>query len=116
MSKELLKIEDLKIIYKTDMEIVHAVNGIDLSINEQETLGLVGETGAGKTSTALAILRLLPDRTAKVVQGRIMFQGEDSTARIAWRKNIYDFSGSNDVTQPCYYGGTPNRRSACSPQ
>ena len=77
MSKELLKIEDLKIIYKTDMEIVHAVNGIDLSINEQETLGLVGETGAGKTSTALAILRLLPDRTAKVVQGRIMFQGED---------------------------------------
>ena len=60
MPNELLKIENLEIVYKTDMETVHAVNGIDLSINKQETLGLVGETGAGKTSTALAILRLLP--------------------------------------------------------
>ena len=79
MPNELLKIENLEIVYKTDMETVHAVNGIDLSINEQETLGLVGETGAGKTSTALAILRLLPDRTAKAT-GRILFQGEDIAA------------------------------------
>ncbi len=77
MAKELLKIENLKVIYKTDMETVYAVNGIDLSINEQETLGLVGETGAGKTSTALAILRLLPDRTARVTDGKIYFQGQD---------------------------------------
>ena len=74
---ELLKIENLSVIYKTDMETVHAVNGIDLSIDKQETLGLVGETGAGKTSTALAILRLLPDRTAKVTSGSIRFQGRD---------------------------------------
>ena len=79
MPNELLKIENLEIVYKTDMETVHAVNGIDLSIHEQETLGLVGETGAGKTSTALAILRLLPDRTAKAT-GRILFQGEDIAA------------------------------------
>ena len=77
MAKELLKIENLKVIYKTDMETVYAVNGIDLSINEQETLGLVGETGAGKTSTALAILRLLPDRTARVTDGKIYFHGQD---------------------------------------
>ncbi|MBE5784591.1 MAG: ABC transporter ATP-binding protein [Clostridiales bacterium] len=77
MAKELLKIENLNVIYKTDMETVYAVNGIDLSINEQETLGLVGETGAGKTSTALAILRLLPDRTAHVTDGKIYFEGQD---------------------------------------
>lgn len=74
---ELLKIEDLSVIYKTDMETVHAVNGINLTIDEQETLGLVGETGAGKSSTALAILRLLPDRTAEVTGGKIYFEGED---------------------------------------
>ena len=77
MSKELLRIENLRRIYKTDMETVHAVNGIDLSIGEQETLGLVGETGAGKTSTALAILRLLPDRTAQVTDGHIFFEDKD---------------------------------------
>jgi peptide/nickel transport system ATP-binding protein len=76
MSNELLRIEDLSVIYKTDMETVHAVNGISLSINEQETLGLVGETGAGKTSTALAILRLLPDRTARITSGNIYFEGK----------------------------------------
>lgn len=74
---ELLKIENLSVIYKTDMETVHAVNKINLSIDEQETMGLVGETGAGKTSTALAILRLLPDRTAKITGGRIIFQGRN---------------------------------------
>lgn len=74
---ELLKIENLSVIYKTDMETVHAVNKINLSIDEQETMGLVGETGAGKTSTALAILRLLPDRTAKITSGRIIFQGRN---------------------------------------
>ncbi len=74
MSNELLRIEDLSVIYKTDMETVHAVNGISLSINEQETLGLVGETGAGKTSTALAILRLLPDRTARDHKWEYLFR------------------------------------------
>lgn len=77
MSKELLRIEDLGVIYETDMETVYAVNGINLSINEQETLGLVGETGAGKTSTALAILRLLPDRTARITSGKIYFEDEN---------------------------------------
>ena len=77
MSNELLRIENLSIIYKTDMEIVKAVNGISLSIGRDETLGLVGETGAGKTSTALAILRLLPERTGKITSGKILFGGED---------------------------------------
>lgn len=74
---ELLKIENLKIVYESDYETVHAVNGIDLSIDEQESLGIVGETGAGKTSTALAILRLLPERNSKITEGHIYFRGQD---------------------------------------
>ena len=76
MSERLLDIHNLEVIYKTDLETVHAVNGIDLHLNKGQTLGLVGETGAGKTTTALSILCLLPERTARV-KGEIIFDGQD---------------------------------------
>lgn len=72
MSKQ-LEIKDLRIDYKTDEVRVHAVNGLDLSIEKGECLGLVGETGAGKTTTALGILRLLPNPQGEYVSGEIMF-------------------------------------------
>ena len=74
---EILKIEDLSIQYKTDLETVYAVNGISFSLKQGETMGLVGETGAGKTTTALAVLGLLAERTAKVTSGRVLFDGQD---------------------------------------
>lgn len=76
MSDYILKVEDLRVIYKTDLETVEAVNGIDLKIDAGETLGLVGETGAGKTTTALSIMRLLPAATGRVLNGRITFKGQ----------------------------------------
>ncbi|MDO5345706.1 MAG: ABC transporter ATP-binding protein [Lachnospiraceae bacterium] len=81
MGEEILKIKDLSIIYKTDLETVYAVNGISFSLREGETLGLVGETGAGKTTTALGIMGLLPERTARVTGGSILFDGEDICKR-----------------------------------
>ena len=77
MSDTLLEIKDLNIVYKTDEETVHAVNGIRLRVGTKETLGLVGETGAGKTTTALAIMRLLPDRIGRVEGGEILFDGKN---------------------------------------
>ncbi len=77
MSKELLEIKDLVIHYETSEETVCAVNGVSLSISAGETLGLVGETGAGKTTTALGILNLIPDPPGKVKGGRILFDGEN---------------------------------------
>ena len=77
MSETILDIKDLWIIYKTDLETVHAVNGIDLRIDKGKTVGLVGETGAGKTTTALSILRLLPSNTGRILKGSIEFDGED---------------------------------------
>ena len=74
---ELLSVKDLVVKYKTDLETVSAVNGISFSLNKGETIGLVGETGAGKTTTALSLLRLLPERTGKIENGEIMFNGED---------------------------------------
>jgi peptide/nickel transport system ATP-binding protein len=77
MSDAILDIKDLWVIYKTDLETVEAVNGIDLRIGKGKTLGLVGETGAGKTTTALSILRLLPENTGRVLKGSIQFAGEN---------------------------------------
>ena len=69
----LLEIKDLYIDYKTDDADVNAVNGLDLTLEKGECLGLVGETGAGKTSTALGILRLLPTPQGKYLGGSILF-------------------------------------------
>ena len=77
MSKNLLEIKDLVIHYETSDETVYAVNGVSLSIGAGETLGLVGETGAGKTTTALGILNLIPDPPGKVKGGEILFEGEN---------------------------------------
>lgn len=69
----LLEIKDLSVDYKTDDAVVHAVNGLSLSLEKGECLGLVGETGAGKTSTALAILQLLPTPQGQIRGGQIYF-------------------------------------------
>ena len=75
--KTLLDVKDLSIIYTSRNETIHAVNGIDFNLQKGETLGIVGETGAGKSTTAYSILRLLPERTAKVTSGSIMFDDMD---------------------------------------
>lgn len=77
MSEKVLEVEDLEVVYKTDMETVRAVNGISFSVTEGETLGIVGETGAGKTTTALSILRLLPGNSGKILNGSIRFRDCD---------------------------------------
>ncbi len=73
----ILDIKDLHITYRTDEATVYAVNGLNLTVKRGETLGLVGETGAGKTTTAISVLRLLPDRVGKVTQGEIWLDGEN---------------------------------------
>jgi peptide/nickel transport system ATP-binding protein len=79
-NEKLLRIKDLYVDYQTDLETVHAVNGISFDLEKGETVGIVGETGAGKTTTALSILRLLPERTGKILNGSIEFMGENLLA------------------------------------
>ena len=75
--KNILEVQDLTIHYLTEDSTVRAVNGISFAIGDGETLGLVGETGAGKTTTALGVLRLVPDPPGKIVSGHILYDGED---------------------------------------
>lgn len=77
MSDKILEIKNLVIHYETDIEIVEAVNDISINLDKGESLGLVGETGAGKTTTALSIIQLVPDPPGKILHGQILFKGKD---------------------------------------
>ena len=81
MSENIIEIRDLVIEYRTDEAVIHAVNGINLNVKRGETLGLVGETGAGKTTIARAIMRILQTPPAKFCGGEILFDGEDIMAK-----------------------------------
>ena len=91
----MLDMKDLVVHYETDEGVVEAVNGIDIQLAEGKTMGLVGETGCGKTTTALSILRLVPDPPGKIKSGSITLNGKDIFALT--EKEMQDIRG-NDVS------------------
>jgi len=76
MSK-LLEVKNLRTYFYTDDGVSKAVDGVNLGLSEGETLGIVGESGCGKSVTALSIMRLLPEQTAKIESGEILFMDKD---------------------------------------
>ncbi len=77
MQDTLLKINGLKTHFFTGAGVVKAVDGVDLEIKKGETLGVVGESGSGKSITAMSIMGLIPNPPGKIVDGKVLFQGED---------------------------------------
>ena len=77
MNDVLLRIEDLHTYFFTAEGVVKAVNGLDLVIDRGETLSLVGESGCGKSVTALSIMRLIQQPPGRIAEGRILFDGQD---------------------------------------
>lgn len=73
----LLEIKDLSVTFKTEKNVCYALNGVNLTLNKGESLGLVGESGAGKTTTALATLNLLPPKISQVTSGEIYYNGQN---------------------------------------
>ncbi|MDR0999852.1 MAG: ABC transporter ATP-binding protein [Clostridiales bacterium] len=76
MADELLRIENLSVEYHVGVKVSNAVNKLDITINQGEALGLVGETGAGKTTTALSIMNLLPKRISFITSGNVYYRGK----------------------------------------
>ncbi|MCI8817568.1 MAG: ABC transporter ATP-binding protein [Oscillibacter sp.] len=77
MAESILEVRNLEIRYVTDEETVCAVNDISFSLEKGESIGLVGETGAGKTTTALGIMGLVPDPPGEIVGGSVLFEGQN---------------------------------------
>ena len=73
----LLEIRDLKVHFKTDDGWLHAVDGVDIAVERGQTVSVVGESGCGKTVTAMTVLRLLPMPPGKIVAGQVLWKGRD---------------------------------------
>ena len=105
----LLKVENLKMYYETLRGYVKAVDDVSFDVSEKQALGLAGESGCGKTSTALAILRLLP-WNAKIIGGSITLDGIDIAKvserelrqKIRWKKISMIFQGAMNALHPIY--------------
>lgn len=76
-NREILKVEDLTIHFHSHEGVVRAVNGVDFSVRRSEILGIVGESGCGKSTVALSILRLLAMPPGRIVSGHVAFKGSD---------------------------------------
>lgn len=92
---KLLEVKDLKTYFYTDDGVVKAVDGVDFSVESGKTIGIVGESGCGKSITAMSILRLIPDPPGKIVNGEVVFDGEDLTK--VTDKRIREIRG-NDIS------------------
>lgn len=92
MANHLLEIKDLYVQYNTDEAVVYAVNGMNLTLDKGEALGIVGETGAGKSTTALSILKLLPPKVGKITKGQIVYEGTDIIT--ADQKTMHEIRGA----------------------
>ena len=77
MSAPLLELRQLSVSFATDDGTVRAVDGIDLALQRGRTLGLVGESGCGKSITAYSVMRLLPEPQIRIARGQILFRGRD---------------------------------------
>jgi len=85
---KLLEVKNLRTYFYTEEGVVRAVDGVSWDLDEGETLGLVGESGSGKSVSAMSILRLIPRPPGRIVEGQILFEGQDLDVPTYLRKGI----------------------------
>ena len=111
MAENVLELKNLNVKFELEEDTVEAVNGISIHLDQGETLGLVGETGAGKTTTALSLLRLIDSPPG------VMECDNECIRTGAYKRNIgvYDLSGSDDFLKSGVYCGTADCREHSPP-
>ena len=103
---DLLNVQGLATQFRTREGMVHTVNGVSFKLKEGETLGIVGESGCGKSVTMMSILRLIPMPPGKIVGGQAIYQGKDlltmsnDEIRHIRRADQHGLPGSHDLVQP----------------
>jgi len=113
MARNTLEIKDLKTYFFTKRGVVKAVDGVHFSVGEGQTLGLVGESGCGKSITCLSILRLVPKPAGKIVGGEIIMNGENLLAKTegdetgSGKTNFHDPAGTHDFFEPGFHYWQP---------
>ena len=84
----LLDVKNLKTHFFTEEGVVRAVDGVSYDVQEGETLGIVGESGCGKSVGAMSVMRLIPEPPGKIVGGEVIFEGEDLLAMDIFYRNL----------------------------
>ena len=109
-SQPLLDILNLKTYFHLRGSVLKAVDDVTLSIEEGQTLGLVGESGCGKSVTASSVMGLVPIPPGQIAGGEILFRGNGSpkvirieNAKNQREQNIHDLPGAHDIPQPCLH-------------
>ena len=77
MTRLLLEVQNLSTIFKTDEGIIRAVNDVSFGINKNESLGIVGESGCGKSVTNLSLMGLIPSAPGKIIKGKVFYKGRE---------------------------------------
>ncbi len=112
----LLEVRDLRTVFRTDDGSFTAVDGVDFTVEAGRTLAIVGESGCGKSVTALSIMGLVPDPPGRIAGGSIRFEGASSSARPsghagpARQRHRDDLPGADDVAEPGVHDRRPDRR------
>ena len=119
MAERLLDVKNLKTYFFTDEGVVRAVDGVDLYIDQGETLGVVGESGCGKSVTALSIMKLIPQPPGKIVEGQILLQRprprhppREQAPEDPRQGNLDGLPGAHDLAQPGLHLRRADRRGA----
>ncbi|MCZ2110467.1 MAG: ATP-binding cassette domain-containing protein, partial [Dehalococcoidia bacterium] len=109
---ELMRVEDLKVYFGSPAHPVRAVDGVDFTLREKETVALVGESGCGKSVTALALARLVPEPPGYYAGGRVLYRGRDTLAlrprelrRIRGNEIAYIFQDPGATLNPVFTVG-----------
>ena len=116
-SRPLLEIDNLHTHFFTPAGVARAVDGVSYSLRSGETLGVVGESGCGKSVTALSILRLVANPPGRIVEGAIRFEGvdllgltESQMEDIRGNRHLDDLPGADDLAQSAAHGGPADQR------
>ena len=113
----LLSVRGLRTTFRTEEGEFAAVEDVSFDLAEGEVLGIVGESGCGKSVTALSIMRLIPSPPGRIAGGEMLFEGQDlldaaraADARDPRRRDRDDLPGADDLAQPGVHGRRPDRR------
>ena len=112
---KLLEVRNLRTHFNTEDGVARAVDGVSFSVDRGETLGVVGESGCGKSVTALSVMGLIPNPPGKIVGGEILFDGtelvgmDDQGLRKVRGNDISnDLPGANDLSEPGLFDRQPD--------
>ena len=121
MEDTLLEVRDLQVEFSTKMGIVRVLDKVNLKVDPRQTVGIIGESGCGKSMMALSIMGLVPIPPGRIAGGEILYRGDRPShtgerrhPRHPGKADRHDLSGAHELAEPCVHRGQSARRDAAA--